>query len=50
MQLYWILISHTILMMVFCRAHTVYNILLGVLLGGCRLDVDLELVFALEQN
>ncbi len=27
-----------------------YNILLGILLGGCRLDVDLELVFALEQN
>ncbi len=27
-----------------------YNILLGVLLGWCRLDVDLELVFALEQN
>ncbi len=27
-----------------------HNILLGVLLGWCRLDVDLELVFALEQN
>jgi hypothetical protein len=34
----------TILMMVFCGAHTVlssrYNILLVVLLDGCRLDVD----------
>jgi hypothetical protein len=30
--------------------HTVvciYNILLGILHGGCRLDVDVELVFAL---
>jgi hypothetical protein len=27
-----------------------YNNLLGVLLGGCRLDMDLKLVFALEQN
>ncbi len=53
MPLYWILISHAILMMVFCETHTVpitYNILLGVLLGGCRLDVDLEPVYALEQN
>jgi hypothetical protein len=51
--LYWLFISHTILMMIFCRAHTVehmYNILPGILLGGFRLDVDLELVFALEQN
>jgi hypothetical protein len=52
MPLYWILISHTILMMVFCGAHTVlssrYNILLVVLLDGCRLDVDLELVLGLK--
>ncbi len=52
MPLYWILISHTIMMMVFCRAHTVAHTIVcfGVLLGGCRLDVDLDLVFALEQN
>jgi hypothetical protein len=41
-------------MMVFCLAHTYVVVhtmfLLGVLLRGCRLDVDLELVFALEQN
>ncbi len=40
--------------MVFCRAHIhtscTYNVVLGVLLGECRLDVNLELVFALEQN
>ncbi len=46
-----IFFSHTILMMIFCRAHTVvHTILLGILLGGCRLGVDLELVFELEQN
>ncbi len=45
-------LSHTVLMMRFCRAHTVVNTIfsLGILLGGCRLDVDLELVFVLEQN
>ena len=43
--LYLILISHTILKMVFCIciAQTVVHTM-------CRLDVDLELVFALEQN
>ncbi len=37
MPLYWIFISHAILMTAW-------------LLGWCRLDVDLELFFALEQN
>jgi hypothetical protein len=45
MPLYWIFISHTILMMVFCIAHTVAHTIFC--LGFCLVDVGLMRTWSL---